>query len=115
MERRRYTSDDLTVLPWPRPRSAEGPAVTEWVLEAVEEVGTADLDLIVSRLRLSDPDLAITATRTNPRTVILAFSWPTYNGEALSRSAQAIRLITEVLDVERVQGVDKKQWPFLRQ
>src|SRR2546423_1462045 len=114
MERRLYGPDDMRVLPWPHPQNTGGEEVTEWALEIAQEVGASDLELVKDRLCLADPALAVRATKGGARVLVLAFHWQAYDGEALSRSAQALQLVSQVLDLVSVQGVDKHEWPFLR-
>ena len=113
MGRPRYGVSDMTVLPWPRPKAVEGREVAEWTLETGEDVGPADIGLIVERLHMADPDLDVSAEIGGQRILSLAFVWATYDGEALSRSTEALRLVSEMVMIARVQGVDRSLWPFL--
>ncbi|MDP9074413.1 MAG: hypothetical protein M3N98_09630 [Actinomycetota bacterium] len=104
----------MNVLPWPRPKSVEGREVAEWTLETGEDVGPFEVGLIVERLHMADPGLDVGAEIGGQRILTLAFVWATYDGEALSRSTEALRLVSEMVMLARVQGVDRSLWPFLR-
>jgi hypothetical protein len=105
---------DMTVLPWPRPKAVEGKKVAEWTLETGEDVGLSEVCLVVERLQMADPGLDVSVEIEGQRILILAFVWATYDGEAVSRSIAALRLVSEMVMLARVEGVDRSLWPFLR-
>jgi hypothetical protein len=116
-QHRRYTAADLTPLPWPVPRpTAQGTRATTWVLTFGWPITRLDADVAVERVRMHDPSLEMDIAVEDDQRMVVTFTWNSdYDGDALSRSAVALQLLTEVIGRPvRVLGQPIADWPFLK-
>lgn len=115
-QHRKYTSSNMMLLPWPRGTAAgEGLLTTRWWMDFDRKLTETDLDVVSERLRMQDPTLQASVTFESDNRMVIVFTWRgEYNGEAMSRSVVALKLITQVVGwPANLQGRPVTDWPFI--
>jgi hypothetical protein len=109
-----YTKESMLVLPWPVAQKRGAHLVTEWHLSTCAALDTPklrELDHCVAQMT-NAPDVTIAVTHGTRLTLV--FTWMTYNGDALSRTAVTLRALSDRIAIDTIQGIPAHLWPFLR-